>query len=107
MKKLLIIALLFVGCSIEPLNDILGVISPPDGYQCSIYGYAKISTMINETSSYEDSLTVLLSTKIGGEKNQATTNCEDWYNSVEMEYLMADSLGMFDSCYCEKIIDDN
>ena len=108
MKKLLIIALLFVGCSIEPLNDILGVFSTPDGYKCSIYGYAKISTMINETSSYEDSLTVLVSQNWGGENvNHVTTLCEDWYNSVETEYLMADSLGMFDSCYCEKIINDN
>ena len=101
MKKLLIIALLFVGCSIEPLNDILGVVSPPDPYECSIYGYAKISTMINETSSYEDSLTVLVLTKYAGDNvHDATHHCENGYGSIELEYLMADSLGIFDSCDC-------
>ena len=102
-RLILLLVLLIVGCSIEPVNDILGVVSPPDPYECSIYGYAKISTMINEASSYEDSLTVLVSQDFGGENvNHVTHRCEDWYNSVETEYLMADSLGIFDSCYCEK-----
>ena len=101
MIRRLIKLLLIVGC--EPVTDILGVFSPPDPYECSIYGYAKISTMINEASSYEDSLTVLVSQDFSGENvNHVTHLCENWYNSVETEYLMADSLGIFDSCYCEK-----
>ena len=59
--------------------------------------------MINEDSSYEDSLTVLVSQDFGGENvNHVTHLSEDWYNSVETEYLMKDSLGIFDSCNCEE-----
>ena len=60
------------------------------------------------TASYSDSLTVLVSQNWGGENiNHVIHLCEDWYNSVETEYLMADSLGMFDSYYCEKKINNN
>ena len=98
MKKLLIILLLIVGC--EPVTDILGVLSIR-GYNCSIYGYAKKSTMIDENSYYDDSLTVLVSTSINGDDiNNATNNCENNYGSIERDYLMKDSLGIFDSCYC-------
>ena len=100
MIRRLIILLLIAGCSFDP-NDILGVFSTNNGYECSIYGYAKISTMIDEDSSYEDSLTVLVLTKYAGDNvHDATHLCENGYGSIELEYLMADSLGIFDSCDC-------
>ena len=94
---MLLIVLLIIGC--EPINDILGVLNTKIRYKCSIYGYAKKTTMDDEDLSYEDSLTVLLSTYINGDNvSNATDNCENNYGNIEGDK----SLGMFDSCYCEK-----
>ena len=95
MKKLLLILLLIAGCSIEPLNDILGVVNQ-GGSGCSIWGYAKMTTM-----AYEDSLTILLSKFYDDAgPNTAKNNCENDYAGDENINLMADSLGIFNYCDC-------
>ena len=103
MKKLLLIALLIVGCSIEPLNDIMGVVNP-EYYTCSVYGYANIYDNINQISNYEDSLSVLTEINFRGDKvNDAKNACNTTYNDgyVYYYYNSTDSIiGIFDSCNC-------
>tara|TARA_B100001250_G_scaffold259972_1_gene223915 strand:- start:2743 stop:3060 length:318 start_codon:yes stop_codon:yes gene_type:complete len=103
MKKLLLIALLIVGCSIEPVTDIMVAINP-ESYECSIYGYANISSNINQILEFEDSLSVLVEVGFGDKKkhnvNQAINTCENAYNDGYVYYSADSLIGIFDSCNC-------